>query len=460
MKSEITDIAPYRKRITIEIPREEVDKAFEEVYGQLQDAVQIRGFRRGRVPKRILERRFAREAHRDVCAKLVDSSLTSVIKENKIAILARPDLDIEKLEVKPGEAFGFTTEVDVRPQFSLPAYKGLRLTRTAPPVTEEKIARALEGIREAFAEHEKIDGPASDEHYLNVDLQLMCEGDNIATRRNASIAVNTPKLFDVSDAAIAGHLRGLRAGEEKSFPLAFPSDYASEKLRGKTAEVKIKVNSVYKQQLPPLDDALAQRCGMENLASLRQLVIANLESARRSETQEIQVEEIRDILTSACSFEMPPEILQRMRERAAARLRWSIKKEGIADREIEALKSEIDRGAAEIAKKALQWMIISDAIADEEKIEITENDVQSHIVMLAEHYHTTPAQIWRRIQEMNGMAEVVANIRETKIIKCILDHAILPNEETANSPPAVEEGKASELEKPANVEENTNAASS
>ncbi|MCX7933891.1 MAG: trigger factor [Planctomycetota bacterium] len=458
MKAEIIDIAPYRKRITIEIPREKVDEAFAEVYGHLQEVAQIRGFRRGHAPKRLLERRFAKEVCKDVCAKLVESSLADVIKENKIAVLAQPNIDLDKLEVKPGEAFGFTTELEVRPPFALPAYKGLKLTRTLPPPTEEDISDALRWLQDVFAEEEKIEGPAADEHWLEVDFQVTCEGKCLREAAGVYVAVNTAQLLGIKDPSISSHLRGAQAGEERVFSLVFPADYPTENFRGKTAEIKIKVNKVCKRQLPTLDDALAQRCGQRDFAALRALVTKRLESERILQTREARIEEIKDILLSGCSFELPPEMLQRLRETMAARLRWQLRQRGVSDQALAAQQAVIEQSASEIAERELRWALIIDAIADEENIQVTENDLQQHIERLAVQYETTPAQMWRQIRELNGVADVIATIREIKIVEFLLEQAVTPE---AVAPPAEGgESKALPTETPARKEECQDATSS
>ena len=435
MKAEITEVAPCRKRIAIEVPPDKVNTTFDEVYRSVQEMAQVRGFRKGHAPRKMLERKFGKDVTKDVRAKLVEESLRDCMKENSLSPLGEPDLDLEKLEVQPDRPFGFTTEVDVRPQFDLPPYKGLKLVEKAVPVADADLDVEVDRLRQTFAEQIPVEGAAEKGDVLTAEVLATVGEKEITNEKAATLRTDMTSLFGVDLPNLPEQLVGLKAGDEKALSVAFPADDPREDVKGQAAAVTLKVGRVTRPRLPAADDALAGKLGCKDLADLKGRIRTRLESERRQAAREALEKEAIAQLVAAVQFELPAEFLKRLTELNAKRARLRLEYMGANEKLLEEKSEELQRIAGETTERQLRWTLLSDAIADKEAIEIKENDVQVHIEMLARAQQMAPAQLLKRIQDQNGLAALVSEIRDIRVMQLIFAAATI-TQEPAAAPPA------------------------
>lgn len=428
MKTEITEVAPCRQKLTVTVPADKVNEAFQSIYDELSGRVQIKGFRRGHTPRKLLEKRFAKDVAKDATAKLFQDSFIEALKEKELAPLGDPDLKIEELEAKEGAEFSYSTEVDVRPKFELPEYKGLELTEKTVPVADAEVDEQISRLQKAFAEYNEVEEGAAAEDYLLVDVTVTSGNEKLIDEKNQRLKVEGELLFGLECKDLVKTLTGVKKGAEKSLTLTLPQEFHKEALRGKPAEVKLSVKAVERGKLPEVDQRLAQMLGCDDVEKLKSRIRENLAADRKAEARRDMERQAVDKLIGTCKFELPEAFLKRLIDSQLIRNKMQLARMGATKELLAEKQAEMAKESAAESERTLRWSIISDAIADKEELEVTETEVQEHIEALAHNYQTTPAKMLKRIRDLNGIASMISEIRDIKVLKLLLDQASIKQE--------------------------------
>src|SRR5690349_14338628 len=251
VKSAVESIDPTRAKLTIEVPFEELKPSLDAAYQRIAKQVNVPGFRKGKVPPSVIDRQVGRgvvldEAINDALPKLYVQAL----QDNDLQPLAQPEIDITKFE--DNDTLEFTAEVDIRPSIDVPAYDDLAVEVDAIELTDEDVAEQVEALRERFATLNDVERAAADGDIVTIDLVASKDGETVEGGEVSgySYKVGAGDMLDGVDEA----LRGLSAGEEKSFT----SQLLGGDLAGQDVDVVVKVNAVKEQELPEFDDEFAQ----------------------------------------------------------------------------------------------------------------------------------------------------------------------------------------------------------
>lgn len=447
MKADVTEVAPCRQRISVEVPADKVDEAFDEAYSMLRDNVEIKGFRKGHAPRKMLERRFSKDVANDVRGKLFQDSFTEAMKEKDLAPMGDPDIDVETLEVSPGAVFTFETEVDVRPTFDLPEYKGIELTETVEPVKEAEIDEQIDNLRERFTNYEEVDGASQEGDALEVEALLKAGDEELINESGQRVKVEGDRVFGIEYKGLVKKLSGLKVGDEVEMKLTLPDDFHREELQGKKADANFKVEKVLRGERPEVDQAFAQRLGMDTVEKLRETIKANIQSEREQQARQQLEQDLVDKLLEKVSFDLPEEFMKRQTEAAFMRNQIQLARMGATKELLDERKDELRKSSDEETERTIRRTILFDAIADAENIEITEQEFQTHLTNLAQAYRTTPAEVLKMVQQRDGLPAMAAEIRDIKVTQMLLDNAKIKREGADNAVDAKPDNDTEKTEK-------------
>jgi trigger factor len=337
--------------------------------------------------------------------------------------MGEPDLDPESLEVHRDDAFRFTTEVDVRPEFELAAYKNLVLHESIEPVTDEEVESRLEALRENFADQTPADGPAAAGHLVEGTVVLTCGDEELVNQEGRAVRLEGSSFFGYEVGDLVEHLGGATPGETREIPFTIPEEHPREDLRGQPATIRLSVEKVLASQLPEVDDAFAGRLGMQSVDQLRQQIKESIESDRRTSAREETERELIDKLIEANPFDLPEQVLEHLTQSSLERSKAQMQYMGRTPEEIEAATEELTESSRQEAERTVRRMIILDAIAEKEEITVTEADFQQHLQMLSQAYRTPPADLLKNIEQRGGLASMENEIRDIKVTQLLLDEA-------------------------------------
>lgn len=418
MEYELIDAGPCRKKLSLKFSREDIDTAFDESYQEINNYVKLKGFRKGKAPRRVLENKFRDEAASGAKQHLAEKNISDVIKKEELKLIgevmpANPDA-----VPAPGQAFDFDVEFNVIPEFGLPEYKGLDIAEQPVEVTEEKVDEALERYRRMFANYEEVDEPAQVGDILKVDFVTKVDDADIMSMDDQRLRVEGDILFGLPCPDLEQKFAGAKKGDTVTIKVTLPDDHPNPEMRGREADVVVSVKSVERGKLPELDDAFCEGLGVGSLADFRERIRGGLVRDALLAAKQKEEDEIINTLLERVSFDIPEDMVTNETNTLVEQQRMHLMRSGVKpgaamDTQMEKYRPEAEKEAA----RKVRWGILSSKIAEKENIQVSNEDLAQQVDALAQNYNTTPAKIIQRIREFDGVGPMVAEILSIKVIQ-------------------------------------------
>ena len=440
MEVNIETVAACKKKVSITIPREVIDAKFNERFKELEREAQIPGFRPGRAPRRLVEKRFRDAVTEEVRAKLVSEALEEAMKKEDLDVLGEPDVDPNAVEMPEGGPMTFSIEVEVRPEFELPEYAGIPIRVARPTVGDEDVARSLERLRESHGKLEPVEkgGKAKENDLVTGDLIIRAGDVTVVERRSAQLPVAAVAVEGIRLDGLPKMLKGAKAGETKTATITIGKEAKREDVRGKEAEVSLKIESLSRVAMPD-DEALLKELDYENLEALRAALKRQLESQAETVYQRAQEEAVQNWLVETIAFELPADLAQRQADQLLRRHLVNLQYRGVPAEEMEQRLEEIKSASTDQAGRDLKLHFILDKIARKEKIEVTDAEVDARVRFIAAQYGRREDRVREEMAGRGGLDSLRSQIFEDKVLRMLIDKAKIEA-----PPPEAEPKKAAE----------------
>jgi len=452
MDVQIEQIGPCKKQVSISVPPEEIKTRIEESYVQLRTTVDssmdrnpmIRGFRKGHVPRRLLEKMFGEQVINEVRENVIMESFQKGLDDNNLTPIGEPDFGDLPESIEDEKAFEFKVTVEVKPEFDIDGYKGIEVTKPSVAASDEDIAERVEHIRERSARPEKVEkGGAKDKDILTCSLTLF-EGDKeVLSRDNVYGLVGGQGIAGIEIEKFADLVKGVKVDEERDTEVTLPDNFSEESLRGKKVKLVLKVNEIQRPVLPEMDEEWAKSIGFESIEALREAVSRQVEREKEGEAQREMERQIEEKLVELVDFELPEGLVTRYTDNILRRGRMQMMQQGLAEEDIEKKMEEQRPSSTEEGTKQCKLFFILDKIGQKEKIFATEDDMQRAIQSMAMQYRQKPIEVVEMLDRQGGMSELRSSIREGKIRRLLMEEAGQDESGTDTGKSADSDGKQS-----------------
>jgi trigger factor len=428
MKTALKEISPTRKQIDIEIEPDAVRTVYDRISDNYARAATVPGFRPGHAPRDVVRTRFKDQIRTEVLRELLPHAVQEAIAEHNVAALGEPELNLENTEglnqlgQKP---ISFNVNVDVLPEIKLGDYKGLAAARRTRPVKDEHIDRVIEQLREGSASLQPVEDRGAQ------------TGDTVTANFHGTF-VNDPEAepINVEDVdvilggqgvvqAITDNLTGIQPDDEKTFSVDYPQDFSAKGLAGKLVEYQVKVSAVRVKELPEVDDEWAQSLGddIESLDQLRDKIHADLEMQSQNEAEgKVRTELLRQ-LVDAHQFELPERLVAQQTEHRFESVVRDMIGHGIDPRNPELDWERARDSLKEQASYELRSSLLLEHIADEEKIEVSDQEIEDEINSIAEASRQTPQQVRDVLTKQGGERSIAPRLRNRKALDFLVANA-------------------------------------
>lgn len=413
--------------LTIQVPPEDVQKAIESVFNQYARRTAVPGFRPGKAPRHLIKRFIDEERVREMA---LDQSLNrayrDALKQANVDPYphAEPQVELPEEELKPEEGFSFKATVALQPKVELGSLDGLSVRRVVVKITDEDVDRELDNWRERVATFQKTDEPAQDGDRIRAAVHVTVDGKVIP-----EMHLHDPTLMQVG-ANLEGFdegIRGLKAGEEKTFEFTYPEDSESEELAGKTAVAGVHCVDVLRRTVPDADDEFAKKVGFDTLDALKARLKEMLQAqADVVADQEVNTDLISEVVGRA-TVHFPDEMLDREVSERMAELIRDLQKRGaqledyLAHRKIEL--SELQAELREQSRRTVTNTLVLLDLARDQGITVTEKDVEAEIKARAEVEGVKPSTLRRSLNDSGEMADLEHRIFLRKIAALLREKA-------------------------------------
>jgi trigger factor len=435
MQVTVEDLSTVEKKLAVEVPWETVKSKMDDAYRELGREVALKGFRKGKAPRGLLEQLFGKRLERELARQLVEDTFQQAVVDRGLYLVGEPR--VEDDGVKSGEAFRYRARVEVAPEVVPRDFDGIPLVRRVRKATDEMIDRELERRRNELTEFRKIE----DRPELRVGDVVLCD---VMGKVGDEPFAADGQLFEISETSglpapwpqVSKVLAGKPLAErEHEVRFTLGNDEPNEALRGKTASLLVTVKDAREKLAPALDDEFAKDTGeADTLAELRDLVRARIERALKREEHDELIALLRRELVNRNPFEVSPTLVERhlaeMVRRATHHLAsqgMDLKQEGIDE---EKLREQLRPTAAD----AVRATLIVEAIARKEGVEVLDAEIDKRIAALAAARGTNSARMRAELEKEKQMTSVRLALREEKTLDLLLSKARI-TDEIGDKPP-------------------------
>jgi trigger factor len=434
MKTEVVDHSPTRKEIKIEIAADTVRAAYDRISDRYAQLATVPGFRPGHAPRSIVRTRFKDKIRSEVLQELVPQAVQDAISELSLNVIGEPDLHLENsegLDKIGAEPISLHVHVEVLPEVTLGEFKGLEAARRMRPVADEDVDRVIEGLRDASASLQPVEDRGAE---VGDTVTVNFHGKFVETPDEEDINVEDVEI-ELGGAGVqqefTDNLLGVRADEEKNFMVNYPEDFTSKGLAGKKVEYKATVTAVRRKELPEVDDEWAKSLGeeFESLDDLREKVREDLVKRAGVESDNRLRSEVMRKLVEAHPFEVPQTLSE---HQANNRLQAAV--QDMIGRGIDPRGQEINwEGVREQLKAQAEFDVrgsmLLELIAEQEKIEVTDEEIETEINSIAEASRQAPEQVRAALTKQGGATSIADRLRNRKALDLIVENARVTDEE-------------------------------
>lgn len=416
---------PCERHVVVRVSRKDIDRYFDREFSELVTTAQVPGFRPGRAPRKLIEARFRKEVREKVKASLLADSLAQLGEEHQLAPISEPDLDLEAVQLPDEGPMTYEFNLEVRPEFELPEWRGLHIQRPVREFTSEDVDRALQSLLTQHGTLVPHDGPAEVGDYISTRLTFTYEGETLGSSDEELIRIRPVLSFrDGRIERFDELMRGVRAGEVRVGAAVISEEAPNERLRGRTITATFEVKEVKKLKLPELSREFLQVLGgYENVGELRDAIYENLQRQLQYEQRRAVRWQVLQALMAGADWELPPKLVERQTEREMERAVLELRAAGFSPEEIRIRENALRRHSTRAAAQALKEHFILEKLAEEAGLEVTEEELEAEIAEIAASTGETPRRLRARLIKAGRMDVLANHVLERKAIDLILSHA-------------------------------------
>jgi len=438
VQAEVQEIGTLRKELRITVPAKTIAGHLTHNYDELKHDALVPGFRKGRAPLQLIQKRFGSEVRESAKTTIVGQAYFAVVENEELEVLGDPlfrvtiedgvklmDLDeaLEQIKLPDNEDFTYVCEVEIKPSFDLPELKGIEVQAPQVQVADEDVEKhilrqlKIRGLYEPLTE-----GAAENDYLVVADVTLKVDDAVVKKEENVQFGVRPSRLDGVPLMELDQALKGARPGDERAVDCEIPNDYERADLRGKAGRFEFKIHEL-KRLVPVTLEAFVEQTGAESEAQLRQFIREDMEAEMDQLIRRARKQQILDYLLEHTTLDLPPGVSARQIERAVARRIVELQQSGTPPSEIEARIDELRTSASEQVNRDLKLDFILDKVAEQLEVGVTDEEVNTEIARMARLYNRRFDRIRDDLQKRGLLAQLGEQIRQDKCVQLLLQDA-------------------------------------
>ena len=422
MKANVEEISSIKKKVSIEIPEDQVTQEVESFYKDVGKKAKIKGFRPGKVPRNILERYFKDYVKAEVIQKLIEETYPKALSETDLHPVSPPVIDPGEFEV--GKPFQYSAVLEVKPEVKLEGYTGLKIEGKKEEVKDEEVEGRLKALQNLHANLKTISEarPIQAGDYVIVDYEASMGGKPLEGGKAIDFTVEVGSGQFIP--AFEEKLIGLKPEEEKEIEVYFPEDYGYQKWAGKTISFHVKIKEIKEKILPPLDDEFAKDLGdYASFEELKAKLKGEIEKEKELGLERQLKDQVMDQLLEANPFEVPESLVEEQTKTLVSDTKLRLAAQGVDLKNLGLSEEKLQEDYKAMAQKQVKTFLILEKIADQEGIAVTDEEADDRLREMSERMHQK-FDVVKRYYEKNGLLpEVKAGIIRDKTLNFLLEKA-------------------------------------
>eukprot|EP00913_Durusdinium_trenchii_P023390 g21968.t1 len=435
LTADIEDAGPCRKHVRITIPRSDLDHFYEAEVTDLVDKAAVPGFRVGHVPKALVQKRFKTELSDQVKQKVLVGSLEQVAEDYELDPINEPDIDIDSIDIPAEGDFQYEFDVEVRPEFDLPAYAGLKIKRPVREVSDEDVENQLNRFLRQYGQLETYTGAAEPGDFLSLSVEYKHDGKTL--HKVSEFSAEIKPVLRCQDAEIEDFdklMTGVKAGDKREVEITVSTEAEVLEMRGEKVTAAFVVKEVKRLEMPELTNDFLSRVGVEDEDDLRTEIRSMLHRQVTYEQRQAVRKQVLEKITASADWDLPETMVMKQTENALRREILEMQQAGFTTPEIRSRENEIRQRAVSTTTQALKEHFVLDKIATEENIDVSSAEVEMEMQLMAMQSGESMRRVKARLVKSGMDENLEAQIRERKAVDVILEKAEF--EDVPMDPPA------------------------
>jgi trigger factor len=422
---EMQDIGPCKKHVKVTVDRGSINSLLDKKFSELVVDTPVAGFRPGKAPRKIIERRFRKDVNDQVRAEVLLRSLEQLDEDNKLTPLAPPNLDPTKIELPKEGPLVYEFDVEVRPEFNLPDYKGLKLKRPVRTFTDADVAEEERRILAPYGSLvPKPEGNAEIGDYLVVDMTARAGDRELSSHKEITIRVDPQLALKDGVCEDFGEVvKGASAGDTRNIHIQLSDATAEKSLRGQTVQAVLHIKEIKRLRLPELTPEFLHAFGVRSPEQLRERIRVLLERRLEYHQRQSAREQVLQQLAAAIDWQLPQDLLQRQARKALHRRILEMQNAGMSDDEIRGRLRLLQQDVLRSTSQTLREHFVLQKIAEIEKIDIEEEDLDEEIERLAAQNNESPRRVRARLEKDDLLDVLATELIERAALDLVLDNA-------------------------------------
>lgn len=421
---EIRNVGPCRKHVSVTVPEADIKAIKEDCLGDLAAKAQVPGFRVGRVPRELLQKRFKDDISAQVKQKVLLASLEQLSSENSIDPINEPRIDVETLEIPDAGDFEYAFEVEVRPEFQLPEFESFSIRRPSGEISDAEFEAYRDQFLMSYAARESVAGAASAGDFI-VCSMTFTHGGNVIREVDETALRLFPSL-NFQDAVLEGFdklLAGVSAGEARDGKIRISMQSPVIEMRGEEVAVRFDVSEVQRQTMPVLDKEFLEKVGSESVEHLDGELRSSLERQIEFQQRQSTRQQVLEKIVESADWDLPESLVRQQTENALRRELLEMQQAGFTREQVLSRENEIRRNAIDSTRQALKEHFVLDRVATEQKIECEPSDIEHELLMMSFQSGEPVRRIRARMAKSGMIENLEAQLRERKAVDFILSKA-------------------------------------
>ena len=447
----IADVGPCRKHIRVIVERKDIDAKLKDKFNEMMPEAQVPGYRPGKAPRKLIERKFFKEVSEQIKGELLLQSLEQLAEDNKLNPISQPNIDPFKIELPEQGPLTYEFEIEVAPEFDLPPYKSLKLKRPVKEISPTEVEDAKVKYLRRFGELVPKDGPVAIDDHIIADVVINLDGKQLSEFKDLALKVDPLLSFkDGMAPEFGAKLTGAKVGDTRQVAIQLSPALVDQNLRGRTAQGTFTVKKVQQVKMPELTPQFREAIGWGDEEELQKKFRGALEKQLEYEQRRVAREQVLQHIAAAAAWELPSDLLHRQARRNLSRRVLELRNAGFSEEDIRARSNILQQDILDSTARGLKEHFVLQKIAEVEKIEVDDNDVNEEIDNIAAQTDESPRKVRARLEREDMIETLMTEILERKALDLVLNTATYEDVPFTQQGPATEavEGSASGVEAP------------
>lgn len=420
--------APCRKKLRVEVAPERVAGTRAEILSEFRKVANLPGFRPGKAPEPMVEKRYAAEIDEEVRKRLIPDSYREAVASQDLRVVGYPQ--IENVDYNPGKPMVYIATVDTAPEFQLPEYKGIELKKKEIVVADEEVQQMIDELRDQQADFVTVEGRGvRTGDFAVLNYSGVADGKPIAELIPEAKTLGENKDFWLlveSDAFVPGfcdQLLGAQAGEKRQVLVDFPADFPQKPIAGRKATYFVDVVAIKEKKLPEVTEEFAKKLGSESVDKLREAIRKDIAAERDGAARAELRNQVVEHLLGKVQFELPESLVAQETRSIIYDVVRENTMRGATKEQLEQRKDEIFGFATKSALDRLRASFILEEIARAERIQVAESEMDVRINEMAERHRTTPEKLRAQLAERDAFGDIEEQVRVGKTLDFLVANA-------------------------------------